>query len=58
MPQERKRRKISLLGTFDEFQAHAEEQKQEGSEAQVEASAFANKENAQVAPNVIGNVED
>ena len=58
MPQERKRRKISLLGTFDEYQVHQEEQKQEEPEAQAEESAIDDHENSQVAPNVIGNEGD
>ena len=58
VPQDRKRRKIDLLGTFEQFQAQQEEQKQEESEAQAEESAFADHENSQVVPNVIGNAED
>ena len=58
MPQDRKRRKISLLGTFDEYQVHREEQKQEESVALAEESAFADHENSEVVPNVIGNEGD
>ena len=46
VPQERKRRKISLMGTFDQFQAQQEEQKQKESVAPTEKSAFANSENS------------
>ena len=58
MAQERRRRKISLLGTFDEYQVHQEEQKQEEPEAQAEESAIDDHENSQVMPNVIGNEGD
>ena len=58
MPQDRKRRKISLLGTFDEYQVHREEQKQEESVVLAEESAFDDHENSQVVPNVIGNEGD
>ena len=58
VPQDRKRRKIDLLGTFEQFRAQQEEQKQEESEAQAEERSFADHENSQVVPNVIGNAED
>ena len=58
VPQDRKRRKIDLLGTFEQFRAQQEEQKQEDSEAHAEESAFADHELSQVVPNVIGNAED
>ena len=45
MPQERKRRKIDLLGTSDEFQAQLEEQKQEEAKSQAEEKVVANHEN-------------
>ena len=45
VPQERKRRKIDLLGTFDEFQAQLEEQKQEEAKSQAEEKVVANHEN-------------
>jgi len=35
VPQERKRRKIDLFGTYDQFKQAQEEQKQEESEAQM-----------------------
>ena len=70
MPQERKRRKIDLKGTFQQFVQMQEEQKREETEAeaaagsQTQADQNAAINNNQVAainqagPNIIGNVED
>ena len=70
MPQQRKRRKIELLGTFDQFKQSQEEHKQEESEAEMIMSqtqqvhplagamdtGIMNQVMNQ--PNVIGNIED
>ena len=70
MPQERKRRKIELKGTFQQFVQMQEEQKREETEAeaaaanQIRADLNAVANNVQAAninpagPNIIGNVED
>ena len=58
MPQDRKRRKISLLGTFAEYQTHREEQKHKESAALSGESAFADHKHSEAVPNVIGNEGD
>ena len=70
MPQERKRRKIELKGTFQQFVQMQEEQKREETEAeaaaanQIRADLNAVANNVQstninpAGPNIIGNVED
>ena len=70
MPQERKRRKIDLKGTFQQFVQMQEEQKREETEAEAAAAsqiqtdqnvAINNNQAAainQAGPNIIGNVED
>ena len=70
MPRQRKRRKIDLLGTFEQFVSSQEERKQEESEAdaananQVQLAHNEHINNEGVAienqrfPNIIGNVED
>ena len=63
VPQERKRRKIDLKGTFEQFLQIQEEQKREETEAEV-AAANQNQADQNAAinnnsgPNIIGNVED
>jgi len=44
VPQERKRRKINLIGTFDEYKQHMEEKKKEETEAEAAVqNAFNNQ---------------
>ena len=70
VPQERKRRKISLFGTFEQFKQAQEEQKQEESEAEM-AMPMQREQLDQVQdksgdppqvtfglPNIIANAED
>ena len=63
VPQERKRRKVSLLGTYEEYKHMKEESKQEepaGEEFMQQARSEKPKVPARSrhVPNVIGNVED
>ena len=63
MPQDRKRRKIGLLGTFDQYTHQQEEAKQEQSEAEARQSQQKsplgdNNGHAEQPPNIIGNEED
>jgi hypothetical protein len=62
-PQERKRRKIELKGTFEQFLQIQEEQKREETEEEAAAAnQVANNVHAAninpTGPNIIGNVED
>ena len=70
VPQQRKRRKIELLGTFDQFKQSQEEFKQEESEAEMIMSqtqqvhplshGIIMEDSNQLLqqPNIIGNAED
>ena len=70
VPQERKRRKIGLKGTYEQFLQMQEEQKREETEVEAAATnqiqadqnaAINNNQAAainQAGPNIIGNVED
>ena len=63
MPQLRKRRKIEIKGTFEQFLQMQEEQKREETEAEAAAASQiqADQHAANInptGPNIIGNVED
>ena len=69
VPQQRKRRKVEILGTFDQYKVQREEHKhsesaseQPGSRRQSIHEVFGDKSKEKIGvktgPNIIGNVED